>query len=48
MKTHDGLESGKRVFIRTKQYVDGGQDKFQETNAVVPAPQGRGGQAKGD
>ena len=32
---------GTRIFIRTRQYLDGGHDQFHEVNAVVPEPQNR-------
>ena len=46
VEKHGWPEAGQRVFIRTRQYLDGGHDEFQETSAVVPAPETRGGAAK--
>ena len=31
-----------RVFIRTRQLINGWKDNFKETNAVVPEPEGKG------
>ncbi len=47
VKKHGVPPEGTRVFIRTRQQNDGPRDKFRETNAVVPARQAGGGQAKG-
>ena len=47
VRKHGKPKAGQRVFIRTKQYLDGGHDEFLETSAVVPAKEGRGGRATG-
>lgn len=44
---HGKPQAGQRVFIRTKQYLDGPEDLFQETSAVVPANGGEGGAGAG-
>ena len=48
VQKHGKPAVGQRVFIRTRQYSDGGpEDLFEETSAVVPAAEARGGPAKG-
>lgn len=47
VKKHGKPGVGQRVFIRTRQYLDGGpEDRFEETSAVVPAKEARSGRAK--
>jgi len=42
-----GIElAGKRIFIRIRQETDDGADLFEEVNAVVPEPEGRGRRQK--
>jgi hypothetical protein len=45
VKKHGKPAVGQRVFIRTRQYLDGGHDEFLETSAVVPAQEAQGGPA---
>jgi hypothetical protein len=37
VEKHGKPAVGQRVFIRTRQYKDGGHDEFQEVSAVIPA-----------
>ena len=41
VEKHGTPALGTRIFIRTRQYLDGGHDQFHEVNAVVPEPQNR-------
>jgi len=47
VKKHGVPPVGKRLFIWTKQQINGWQEFPRETNAVVPAGPARGSQAKG-
>jgi hypothetical protein len=47
VEKHGWPAVGQRVFIRTRQYMDGGHDGFQEFSAVVPAEEGWDDPAKG-
>jgi hypothetical protein len=47
VEKHGRPAVGQRIFIRTRQYLDGGQDKFHEFSAVVPAEEGWDSHAKG-
>jgi hypothetical protein len=47
VEKHGRPAVGQRVFIRTRQYMDGGQDEFQEFSAVVPAEHDWDEHAKG-
>ena len=42
VEKHGEPKGGEKVFIRTRQYLDGGHDGFLETSAVVPAPSAKG------
>jgi hypothetical protein len=44
---HGKPKAGERVFIRTRQYLDGPEDPFVETSAVVPADGGVSGVGAG-
>jgi hypothetical protein len=47
VEKHGRPAVGQRVFIRTRQYMDGGQDEFQEVSTVVPAEHDWDQRAKG-
>jgi hypothetical protein len=46
IEKHGAQLVGKRIFIRTRVELEGWSKLYEGTNAVVPAPEGRGGAAK--
>ena len=46
VEKHGWPAVGQRVFVRTRQHMDGGQDEVQEISAVVPAEDGWDDHAK--